>query len=227
MEDAIRKQYTKNDVVIIDKQYGHRANIVAQNMYRFKNENGCITYQKGFCGDNGTLMFIIETPGSFTGVLERDIIQFGNLRVSIKYDNGKFIVSSNSELTATIEPFKSYLCVIRWDKSNFITAMDIYNYTHREDIPVYKLRLESYWFDFENPVFSQVNNYDTELSTTCEMPCQVHAYPLQLTNIKYYNTYLDDKDVFVESIRYTTNHKACVFNDLARPINSGHGYTVK
>ena len=31
----------------------------------------------------------------------------------------------------------------------------------------------------------------------------------------------------IESVKYTTNHKNCVFNDLARPINSGHGYAVK
>ena len=57
----------------------------------------------------------------------------------------------------------------------------------------------------------------------CELPCQVHAYPLQLTNIKYYNKYLDETEATTEAIKYTTNHKV-VFNDLARPINSGHGY---
>ena len=60
MEDAIRKAYTKNDIAIIEKQYSHRSNIVGRNMYRFKNENACITYQKGICGDEGTLMFILR-----------------------------------------------------------------------------------------------------------------------------------------------------------------------
>ena len=227
MEDAIRKQYTKNDIAIIDKQYSHRANIVGRNMYRFKNENGCITYQKGLCGDSGTLIFILETPGSFSETLERDIIQFGNLRINMKWDKNIFKISCNSSLTAELAPFKSYMCIIRWDRNNFIISMDIMNYMHREDIPVYKLRPEMYWFDFDNKHYSEVTNYDNNLSSACELPCQVHAYPIKLTNIKLYNIYLDDETAMIESIKYTTNNKKCVFNDLARPITSGHGYVVK
>lgn len=226
MEDAIRKQYTKNDIAIIDKQYNHSANVVSRNMYRFKNDNGCVTYQKGICGDDGTLMFIVETPGSFSGVLERDIIQFGNLRVNMKWDSGKFKMNCN-DLQADLVPFKSYMCVIRWNRANYTLSLDIYDYKHREDIPIYKLRPEMYWFDFENPVYSIVTNYNNELSSDVDLPCQVHAYPLQLTNIKYYNECLNDNEVYTEAVRYTTNHKSCVFNDSARPIISGHGYAVK
>ena len=227
MEDAIRKQYTKNDVAIIDKQYSHRANIVARNMYRFKNENGCITYQKGICGDDGTLMFIVETPGSFSKKLEHDIIQFGNLRVNMKYTNKKFVISCNSGAEATLETFKSYLCIIRWNRSNYTVSLDIYDYKHRENVPVYMLRPEMYWFDFENPVCSIVTDYDNNLSMPYEMPCQVHAYPLQLTNIKYYNTQLNDEELLNESVKYTTNHKNCIINDVARHLTTGIGYAVK
>lgn len=226
MEDAIRKQYTKNDIVVIDKQYNHRANIVGRNMYRFKNENGCITYQKGICGDSGTLMFVVETPGSFTGKLERDIIQFGNLRIGMSW-NGKEFNINCGDMHTSLEPFKSYMCIIRWDRGNFIISMDVYKYKYREDIQMYRLRPEMYWFDFENPISKNVTNYNTELSSNNELPCQVHAYPLQLTNIKYYNIYLDDQTMLTEAVRYVTNHKACVFNDLARPISAGHGYAVK
>jgi hypothetical protein len=84
-----------------------------------------------------------------------------------------------------------------------------------------------YWFTFDNPVYSNITDYDLELSSTVELPCQIHAYPLQLTNIKYYNSYLENDVALAEASKYTTNHKCCVFNDLARPINSGHGYAVK
>ena len=226
MEDAIRKQYTKSDVVVIDKQYNHRSNVVTKNMYRFKNDNGCITYQKGMCGDNGTLMFIVETPGSLDEI-ERDIIQFGDLHVRMSYMNGSLKLSTNSDMVATLQPFKSYLCIIRWNRSNFTMSMNVYEYKHRDDVPVYRLRPEMYWFDFENPVHTQVSNYDLHLASEVEQPCQVHAYPLQLTNIKYYNDDLDDESAIKESVLYTTSHNNCVFNDVARHINSGHGYTVK
>lgn len=225
MEDAIRKQYTKNDVAIIDKQYNHRANVVARNMYRFKNENGCVTYQKGICGDDGTLMFIFETPGSFSDILSRDIIQFGNLRVTLTFD--KLFSLSCGDLTTKLEPFKSYMCIIRWNKNNFTLSLNVYSYVHKEGIQLYKLRPEMYWFDFENPVCNLVTTYNNDLTTNTPLPCQVHAYPVQLTNIKYYDAYLSDETAIIESIKYTTDHKNCVFNDTARHINSGHGYAIK
>lgn len=227
MEDAIRKQYTKNDVVIIDKQYSHHANVVARNMYRFKNENGCITYQKGICGEEGTVMFIVETPGSFPDDIERDIIQFGGLRVSMRWHERKFSISCNSDIMIDLQAFKSYMCIIRWSRNNYTISMDVYDYVHREDLPIYKLRPEMYWFDFEHPVCSIIQPYDDELNASCELPCQIHGYPLQLTAVKYYNECLDDDTAVRESVKYTTSHEACVFNDAARPINSGHGYSVK
>ena len=228
MEDAIRKQFTKEDVVVIDKQYNHRSNVTARTMYHFKNENGCITYQKGICGDSGTVMFIIETPGSIDS-MGRDILQFGPLRVNLIFskEQNEFTISCNSGLSAKLKPFKSYMCCIRWDRGNFVTCLDIYDYNHRDDIPVYRLRPEMYWFTFDNPKYSLVSDYDKELIVESPKPCQIHSYPVQMTNIKYYNIYLNDTDMVKEAIKYTTNHPACVFNDLARNILSGHGYTVK
>ena len=226
MEDAVRKQYTKNDITILDKQYCHRANVTARTMYRFKNENGCITYQNGICGEDGTLMFIFETPGSLDNVIERDIIQFGNLRIKLNFNAQKYKIEFG-KLSADLEAFKSYMCIIKWNRSNFTTSMEIYNYTHREDLPIYKLRPEMYWFDFENPLYSEVSDYDNDLCSSVPLNCQIHSYPVQLTNIKYYNKYLESQEAFTEAIKYTTNHENCVINDLARPINSGHGYAIK
>ena len=228
MEDATRKQYTKDDVTILDKVYGHRANITARNIYRFKNENGCITYQKGICGEDGTLMFIFETPGSLDNAIERDILQFGNLRVNVKFDSKNSIYTLNcGKLSTELEQFKSYMCIIKWNRSNFILSMDVFNYTHNENIPIYKLKPSMYWFDFENPKYSDTVEYDNDLYSTIPLPCQVHSYPMQMTNIRYYNTYLDFEESIVEAIKYTTSHEHCVFNDNARHINSGHGYAVK
>jgi hypothetical protein len=226
MEDAIRKQYTKNDVAIIDKQYTHRANVVARTMYRFKNENGCVTYQNGICGEDGTLMFIFETPGSLDNAVERDIIQFGNLRIKLRFINNQYSIHCG-DLNCDLETFKSYLCVIKWNRGNFTLSMEIYNYIHREDIPIYKLRPEMYWFDFENIKYQQTIDYNNDLYSNVPLPCQVHAYPVQLTNIKYYNKYLDEKETMLESIKFNTDNENCVINDLARHLYTGHGYAVK
>ena len=171
-------------------------------------------------------MFIFETPGSLDNAIERDIIQFGNLRIKLNFINKKYSITCN-DLKADLETFKSYLCVIKWNRSNFTTSMELYDYKHREDIPIYKLRPEMYWFDFENPIYSEISNYNNDLCTSEPLPCQIHSYPVQISNIKYYNKYLYNKETFTEAIKYSTSHENCVINDLARNINSGHGYAVK
>ena len=39
MEDAVRKQYTKQDISIFDKYYNHGSVVVGRNIYKQKNEN--------------------------------------------------------------------------------------------------------------------------------------------------------------------------------------------
>jgi hypothetical protein len=84
-----------------------------------------------------------------------------------------------------------------------------------------------YYFDYENPVYSEVGVYNNDFVMEEPQSCQIHSYPLNITNIKYYNKYLGTEEGIKESIKYTTKHENCVINDLARPINSGHGYAVK
>ena len=228
MEDAVRKQYTKQDTSILDKTYNHRSLVVARNLYKFKNENGCVTYQNQICGDSGTLMFIIETPGTLIGRIERDILNFGNIQVSIKYDEStqKFIIKFGN-LEQILLPFKSYMIMIKWNRSSYNTELNIYEYKHPQDIPVYKVRPEMYWFDFENPVCEILDVYNNNYIMSEKMNCQIHSFPLFITNIKYYNKPLDKQEAIKESVKYTTQHEACVINDLARKINSGHGYSVR
>lgn len=228
MEDAVRQQYTKQDTTIVDKVYNHRSLVVSRNIYKFKNENGCVTYQKPICGDEGTLMFVIETPGTLMGSIERDILNFGEIQVVMKYDenNQKFSIKFG-ELEQTLDQFRSYMVILKWNKGSFSTELNVYEYKHPTNIPVYKVKPEMYWFDFENPLCEIVGIYNNDYDMRKEMKCQVHSYPLFITNIKYYNRALEKNESLKESTKYTTQHEACVINDLARKINSGHGYAVK
>lgn len=228
MEDAVRKQYTKQDTTIIDKTYNHKSLVVARNLYKFKNENGCVTYQKPICGDSGTLMFIIETPGTLMNKIERDIINFGNVQVTMKYrENEKDFLITFGELEQILLPFKSYMIMIKWNRASYSTELNVYEYKHPTDMPVYKVRPEMYWFDYENPVCELIGIYNNDYDIRKEMECKIHSYPLFITNIKYYNKALDKQEAMKESIKYTTQHDNCVINDLARKISSGHGYAVR
>ena len=228
MEDAVRQQYTKNFVSIIDKQLNQKGTVVARNLYKFKNEKGLVTYQKGYCGEDGTLSFIIETSGSLEGEISKDIINIGPINISIDYniDNKDFTIHFDKH-SCHLEQFKTYMIICKWSHSNFCTEMSVIEYKHDTNIPIYRLRPEMYWFDLDNPVYEETNMYNNDFSINTNQSCYIHAYPLMLTNVKLYNTYLDKASSIKESIKYTTQNESCVINDLARPINSGHGYDVR
>jgi hypothetical protein len=228
MEDSVRKQYTKQDTTIIDKQYNHRGTVVSRNIYKFKNENGCIVYQKPICGDSGMISFIIETPGTLQGTMERDILNFGNVQVKMSYnETDKNFNIQFDKLTQVLEPFKSYAVCIKWNRRTFSIELNIYPYVHRDGVPVYQLRPEMYWFDFENPLCELTEEYNNDFNMDKPYSCKVHSYPLMITNVKYFNTYMEKVEMIKEMIKYTTTNPNCVINDLARPINSGHGYSVR
>lgn len=228
MEDSVRQQYTKQDITILSKNFNHGATVASRNIYKFKNENGCVVYQKPICGDQGVIEFIIETGGTLNGSLERDILSFGNINVSILYDTQtqKFTIKFD-KLEQELGPFKTYMVMLKWNRNTFSIELNIYEYTHPSDIPVYKLRPEMYKFGFDKPICEKIGAYNNDFDIREGMICQIHAYPLNMTNIKYYNKYLDKVESVKESIKYTTQHENCVINDLARPIDDGHGYAVK
>lgn len=225
MEDNIRKAYTKNDINILDKTICHRSNVVARNIYKFKNDNGCVTYQKGICGESGMISFIIETQGTLHGKEEKDILNFGRVEAKMKYNNG-FSFEFNG-MEASLEPFNTYMIIMRWNRDNFTSELNIYKLIHRTDIPIYRLKPEMYYFDFENPVCEIVSHYNNDYIHDEMLQCQIHPYPVLMSNIKYYNRYLPFEDAIKECIKYTTTHESCIINDLTRPIDSGHGYAIK
>ena len=172
---------------------------------------------------------------------KKDILEFGDIVVTAEYTDDKFYLNWG-ELSAELEPFSNYMVILRWSGENRTVDMKVYPYTYRQDLPQYLLRPEMYWWDFENPTFSGVGDFSTQFNKdfwvssdrtsynddwTIEGPCQIHPWPLSMTNIKYYRGWMSDEEMIKESIKYTTNNDQCVINDLARPILSGYGYSIK
>ena len=226
MEDNVRKQYTKNDIVILDKIYCHKSNVVARNIYKFRNDNGCVTYQNPICGESGTLSFILETPGTLNGKDNKDILNFGNVEARVTYDKNEFGFEFNG-MFAKLEAFNTYMVIMKWNRDNFTSELSIYKLTHPTNVAAYMLKPEMYYFDFENPVCSLVSEYNNDFIHKEPMMCQIHPYPVLMSNIKFYNVYMPFEKTLTESIKYTTTNENCVINDLARPISSGRGYSVK
>lgn len=220
MEDAIRKSMTKSSIRIIDKQYNNKSVIVAKNLYKFYNPSSQVTYQKGICGPEGTLSFIIETPGSFEGIQE--ILSFGNIRVSMEG-----LTISFENMKQELKAFNSYMVILSWSHSNYSVQMSIYEYTHNPNVKAYMLRPEMYYFDFENPVCEQVVKYNNDLNQCKQQLCTISGGGFNMTNIKLFNRALDKETSIKESCKYTTTNEMCVINDVARPLTTGNGFSVR
>ena len=226
MEDAIRASYTRADVEVISKMCCHHNQVVTRNMYRFFNDNGCVNYQKGYCGENGAVSFILETQGHMEGLSGKEIGCLGPLVLEAGYVNGSFYMKIGTRMVR-LEPFSTYLVTWRSDRSTFTQELHVYQQVHRTDFPIYLLKPEQFWFDLDNPVASEIWEYDNDLIKNALVHNYIHPYPLLMTNIKVFEGRMSQEDLVRESLKYITDCPQCVLNDLARPFSSGRGYEVK
>lgn len=224
MEDSIRAQFTKDDIEIIDKMYCHRNNIVSRNIYKF-NDKGLITYQKGFCGEEGTIILLIQ-PNQIQSLNEKKFLEFGPLCMSVEVVNNIYNINVDG-IKFDLDEICAYMVIYGWNRSTFNRSVSVYKQAYNKNMPAYLIRPESYWFDFENPYYTETTSYNNDYIQNKPQKCSLMGYPLDITNIKYYDRYLDPIDAIKESVKYTTVNSHCIINDLARPLNSGLGYAVK
>lgn len=218
-EDQVRHSYTQDKVSVQDKMLCHRNNIVSRNMYKFK-DGGVINYLHQYCGSEGHISFILETGGE---AIHRPLLTAG----PIVFEIAEGFLFGVEDLSVKLQPFSTYLVVFRWDKKTHTKELYIYRHWHREDMPVYLIRPESYYFDLDHPVVELTGEYNADYDVCKKQPITLTGYPCAITNIKYYNRSMNREEAITESLRYTTDHEACVFNDLARPIHPSTQYPVK
>ena len=224
LQDAMRKSVTKQDLIIQEKQYNNKSVVVGKGQYKFRNENGCIIYQKQYCSENGSVMLIIETPGKADDK-EYSLFDIGNIELKTKFINNRFLLTFD-QMSCELESFKTYMVHLNWNKKTMTQEMSIYEYKYPTNIPIYKVRPEMYSFDFENPVHQLTSIYNNDYNQQ-NIDVQLHTYPFLSTNFKVYNRTLSKEEQIKESIKYTTTHESCIVNDLARLIEEGFGYAVK
>ena len=236
MQDAVRLKYTKDTCNITDRQLYHRSSIVARNVYNF-GRGGQVIYQKGACGTDGTLSFIITVQNSLETDFESTIVKFGEISVKLLYDKAtdKYSISFNG-ISCVLEESDSsneqmnvdtFMVIAKWNKNNFVSELCVYPYKCNDNVPIYLRNANMYYFDYESPVCELTAAYNHDFEMTAPQNCSISAWPALITNIKYYNVYLDKTEAIKEVTKYTTQHENCIINDLARPVTNGLGYVVK
>lgn len=231
LEDFIRHQFTKSTIRVIDKQYNHGSLVVAKNMYQFlqpmPGEDCFISYQKGYCGEDATLSFIISTNGEKLND-KQTLISFGNIEIQC---DGSNVYLENAcaslEKMNQTNVFTDYLVICKWSRKSAVKEIFAFPYVGPADVPLYKVRPEMYKFDFEATDTESVKEYNNDYIAKEQQRVIVHGNAFLLTNIKLYNSYMSNEDAIKESLKYTTKSKRCIFNDVARPIDAGNGFSVK
>lgn len=227
LEDAVRESMTvteKNNIVAVPVNNGTM--IVARNFYNFANADSTIVYQNGYCGESGTISFIIS-PRFETSPFERQIISVKDL--IIKYNqvsSGEPLVSFGP-LSTKLEPTKIYLVICKWNRGTQTTSMEVYENKVDESIERWRIRPEMYKFDFVNKVYYSTGPYNNDYRTVETVPVIIRPYGCLFTNFKLYENYLNEEEAIKESLKYSTTNMSCVINDVARPLENGHGYVVR
>lgn len=220
-EDAIRSGISKDDKhSIVKAQVNNRSIQICANMYDFKSQDSVITYQNGYCAENGALSFFCSTVNKILpSELEKNLVTIGDIEV--KYSNKSLIIK---DLSFELEENKTYLVCVRWSKKNFTCEADIYELWIDQEIPLYMRKPEMCELHYKE---AKVTSYDDRFDIKQKADIVVSPFPLMMTNIKLFDNQMTKEEIFTESNKYTTVNPHCVLNDLARPIDNGFGYNVR
>ena len=93
--------------------------------------------------------------------INKNILKFGEVSVGLtNTESGYSLIFNN--LQQDLNQNSTYMVALKWNRSTFTTELNIYSYTHRQDIPEYLLKPNMYSFDYENPVCELVGVYNED-----------------------------------------------------------------
>lgn len=255
LEDAIRTGVTVTEKDhVVPCQVNHNAAVVTRNMYMFEDKDSIVRYIRLVCGDQGTLMFLVDitnqnyvynclgTESSMT----KTIFKAGNIEVDLRiektygrrgYQYDYYIIFNGMECKlcdAQNDPSKStytgiYEIQCRWNRANFTTELNVIPWIQTVPVgtPPYRIRPEMHILDFTHPVCTLTSPYNNDFIQEQEVEVYISPCPIGMSNIKLFNNALSDNDIAKESIKYTTTDPRCLINDVARPLVEQTGFSVR
>lgn len=226
--DATRKYVTCDTVQIMnDTQLYYRGTLVADSRYvfRFANMPTHIIYQKQYCGDEGTIAFVV----CFNMTNEETkyhVIKVGGLYINCVQNKKGVTLSLNYDKNITIKLMNNttYLITLQWSRSMNLIRLAAYMYTHNENIPLYKLSNAHYYFNIDNPSADYVSKYNPNFSQDKRESIEIFGFEGWITNVKVYDIYVDNISELIQM--YPTNQHLLV-NDTARKLLNTQGVTLR
>lgn len=240
--DATRK-YVTCDCLKIDTSTSlyYKGTLLSDSRYLFNPYNDIgtgyndarIIYQNKYCSSDATLSFIITIRDSYKDSKVHKLITIGNIRIDA-FDN---IIDNNKKLKhkfvnislhgkdnyISLDLNVTYFVVIRWSHKMNISESFAFKYKYPENIPMYKLGPQHYYFDIDNPSSSFIHSYNTELNVSSQQEVTLHGINGSITNIKLYDVYIDNYSEIMQM--YPTNQHLLI-NDTARKLLDPIGVTL-
>lgn len=216
MTDAVRHSITENSIQ--DFNINHKNISLTRNKYSFHNP-GYVQYQKEFCGDCGSLSFILEHKES--NFEPHPIVEIGEIVLTLSPNNISDGVMS-IELSSGV-----YIINYIWNRYSFTSELSVWKHTLGErfnKLPLYKIKQDMYTFEYIRSITGVYNN---DYSMTNKRLCKIYPYNCAITNIKLYNKPLNNDEIKIEMLKYATKNDAIVFNDNCIPFESGYGSSYK
>lgn len=220
--DAIRK-YVNTDIVKINeaKTY-YKGTVISDNQYEFlsivKNVK-TIEYQQKYCGNSGTLSFIImPNANSLFGDFVSNLISIGNIIIKIKQNtHGTTLTCVNNNSSIVLKNNVRYLVFLRWDKVLNICDFGCAEYRSAKNVPVYQLQPAHYIFDIDNLYQHKISKYNIEMNVPNKQPVIIYGLYGGISNIKLFDIYNDNISEICQM--YPTHHHL-IINDTVRQLNN-------
>ena len=224
--DAQRKYVSCNYIDIKEEATYYHGTVISDKCYSFSNvvENMTkIVYQKKFCGNSGTISFIIKP--SIQEKYKGTLLSIGNLKINISQTKLSSIISTNldNKIKLTLRPNITYFVYLRWSKELNIVELFAAPYSYPTNIPLYKLQPGNYYYDIDNKI-SISNKWNIEFDINKKSEIILYGFYGSITNIKVFESYDDNISEILQM--YPTNN-TLIINDTARNILGMDGYQIR
>lgn len=224
--DAVRKMMTSERIDWQSTYMYYKGTMLSDNCYRFNDTDAQIVYQHQYCGNEGTVAFIINPLISEVPEYSGTLIEIGHVHIDYVYratnkkvpiKGGELVLklNINSKVSVSLPAGKHYFVYLRWSRKSNNIEMLAAEYKYPDNIPMYKVQNHHYWFDIDNPVGKKVSKCSQEMVVNEKKDVAIHGFDGTLTNFKLYDISLDNVSELM--MQYPTNNHLLI-NDTARPL---------
>lgn len=211
--DATRKYASVEQIEFKQEAAYQKAMKLADNFYLFGEQDAKIVYQHKYCGEDGTVAFLIKTM--FMQEIEGTLMHVGNIRIDCHGDQDTVDLKlfNNGNQSVTLNNNILYIVYLRWSRKLNVIEFVANEYTHNQDIPLYKLKPFHYYFNMDDTSSKSVTKYNVEMVQDTKGDIVLDNIPCMITNIKVFDNYHDNLS---ELMQQYPNSKHLIVNDTAR-----------